>query len=112
MGHVWKRQDTISLAAKGSPERILTLCILTAQERKLAEEKILEMSQKGLRVIAVAEMIIDDVNSVPASLLECKLKLCGLVGLADPPRESVKEDIKNCTKAGIRVVMILSLIHI
>ena len=106
MGHVWKRQDTISLAAKGSPERILTLCILTAQERKLAEEKILEMSQKGLRVIAVAEMIIDDVNSVPASLLECKLKLCGLVGLADPPRESVKEDIKNCTKAGIRVVMI------
>ncbi len=29
-----------------------------------------------------------------------------LIGLADPPRESVKQDIKNCTKAGVRVVMI------
>jgi Ca2+-transporting ATPase len=29
-----------------------------------------------------------------------------MVGLADPPRESVKEDIKTCTKAGVRVVMI------
>jgi Ca2+-transporting ATPase len=34
------------------------------------------------------------------------LSFCGLVGLADPPRESVKEDIKTCIKAGVRVVMI------
>src|SRR5665647_1870435 len=70
------------------------------------EEKIVEMSQKALRVIAVAEMKVDDLKSVPASLLDCNLKLCGMVGLADPPRESVKGDIKNCTKAGVRVVMI------
>ena len=106
MGHVWKRQDSIIIAAKGSPERILTLCSLSSDERKLAEEKIVEMSQKGLRVIAVAEMKADDLKSVPSSLLDCNLQLCGMVGLADPPRESVKEDIKNCTKAGVRVVMI------
>lgn len=106
MGHVWKRQDSIIVAAKGSPERILTLCNLTSDERKLAEEKIVEMSQKALRVIAVAKMKVDDLKSVPASLLDCKLQLCGMVGLADPPRESIKEDIKNCTKAGVRVVMI------
>lgn len=106
MGHVWKRQDNIIVAAKGSPERLLTLCSLSLDERKLAEEKIVEMSQKGLRVIAVAEMKVDALESVPATLTDCSLKLCGMVGLADPPRESVKEDIKNCTKAGVRVVMI------
>jgi Ca2+-transporting ATPase len=106
MGHVWKRDGKILVAAKGSPERILTLCDLTDAERKSAELKILEMSKKALRVIAVAEMMVDDTKNVPATLTECRLQLCGMVGLADPPRESVKNDIKNCVKAGIRVVMI------
>lgn len=106
MGHVWKREGNIFVAAKGSPERILTLCKLSSDERKLAEEKIVEMSKEGLRVIAVAEMTVENLNDIPASLLDCNLQLCGMVGLADPPRESVKEDIKNCTKAGVRVVMI------
>lgn len=106
MGHVWKREESIIVAAKGSPERLLTLCSLSTVERNLADEKITEMSQKGLRVIAVAQMPVADLNCVPVTLFECNLHLCGLIGLADPPRESVKEDIKNCTKAGVRVVMI------
>jgi Ca2+-transporting ATPase len=106
MGHVWKRENGIIVAAKGSPERILTICRLSAQERKRVEEKIVAMSQKGLRVIAVGQMQVDTVGDVPASLSDCKLQLCGLIGLADPPRESVKEDIKRCTRAGVRVVMI------
>lgn len=106
MGHVWKKDNQIIVAAKGSPERILTICDLTDKERKIAENKIVEMSKQGLRVIAVGEMILDNIADIPASLKECSLELCGLIGLADPPRESVKEDIKTCTKAGVRVVMI------
>lgn len=106
MGHVWKFGNRIQIAAKGSPERILTICKISEEERKRAEDKILEMSKQGLRVIAVGEMVISTVDEVPSTLFECQLKLCGLIGLADPPRESVKEDIKHCTKAGIRVVMI------
>src|SRR5665647_1920535 len=64
MGHVWNRQDSIIIAAKGSPERILTLCRLSSDERKLTEEKIVEMSQKAWRVIAVAEMKVNDLQSV------------------------------------------------
>ncbi len=106
MGHVWKRQKSILVAAKGSPERILTLCSLSDEERKTAEEKITEMSQKGLRVIAVAQGQVESEREVPATLQQCTLTLCGMVGLADPPRESVKQDIRHCTKAGVRVVMI------
>ena len=39
-------------------------------------------------------------------ITDCSLKLLGVVGLADPPRASVKNDISICNKAGIRVVMI------
>lgn len=106
MGHVWKNGDSITVAAKGSPERIIKLCSLTGEQRRTVLEKLTEMSQKGLRVIAVGEMDVDSADSVPATLQDCNLKLLGLVGLADPPRESVKNDIRHCTEAGVRVVMI------
>jgi P-type Ca2+ transporter type 2C len=98
--------DNIVVAAKGSPERILTICKLTDDERKIAENKIIEMSSQGLSVIAVGQMVLYSTNDIPDTLRECSLQLCGMVGLADPPRESVKQDIKICTKAGVRVVMI------
>lgn len=106
MGHVWHHDNEILVATKGSAERILTICILSDAERKQAEDKIIEMSQKGLRVIAVGLMKVQTEAEIPKTITECSLNLCGLIGLADPPRESVKEDIKNCTKAGVRVVMI------
>lgn len=106
MGHVWYHDDEIIVAAKGSPERILTICDLTDDERKQAEDKILELSKQGLRVIAVGVMYPETEEAIPSSITDCHLTLCGLVGLADPPRESVKEDIKCCNAAGVRVVMI------
>ncbi|WP_367566534.1 cation-translocating P-type ATPase [Lacrimispora sp.] len=106
MGHIWRRDDGITIAAKGSPERILTICELTDLEKQEAEQKITEMSKQGLRVIAVATANPQSEAEIPAQITDCRLTLCGLIGLADPPRESVKADIAVCNKAGIRVVMI------
>ena len=106
MGHVWRHEDEIIIAAKGSPERVLMICNLSDTERMQAENKIDEMSRQGLRVIAVGMMKPQNENKIPEAITDCTLTLCGLIGLADPPRESVKEDIKHCTKAGVRVVMI------
>jgi len=106
MGHIWQHDGEIIIAAKGSAERILSICKLSDEERKTAEDKIHEMSEKGLRVIAVAMDKPKSEAEIPANILDCSLKLCGLIGLADPPRESVKGDIAICNKAGIRVVMI------
>ena len=106
MGHVWKRNGEIVIAAKGSPEQILKICRLEESERKAAEQKIIEMSQEGLRVIAVGTMKPRLFEEVPQNITDCSLTLCGLIGLADPPREAVKNDIAVCYKAGIRVVMI------
>lgn len=106
MGHVWRRNDEIIIAAKGSPEQILSICDLTNEEREMTENIITEMSREGLRVIAVATATPQEEAEIPAEITSSVLTLCGLVGLADPPRESVKADIAVCNKAGIRVVMI------
>ncbi len=106
MGHVWRRDGKLTIAAKGSPEQILTICSMTDQDRETAMHKIIQMSKEGLRVIAVAKAMPATESEIPATITECSLSLCGLIGLADPPREGVKSDIAICHKAGIRVVMI------
>lgn len=106
MGHVWHHDGEIIIAAKGSLEQILTICDLTTDEIKQIEDKATQMSMEGLRVIAVASMNLKSENEIPKLLTDCQLTFRGLVGLADPPRESVKDDIKQCIEAGIRVVMI------
>ncbi len=106
MGHVWQRNGEIVVAAKGSPEKILTLCQLTDDEREKAKDKILELSKEGLRVIAVATMKPQTEADIPENISCCALTLLGLVGLSDPPRAGIAKDIALCNRAGIRVVMI------
>ena len=106
MGHVWRRGGSLLVAAKGSPERILPLCGLTAEESETAGHTLLKMGKEGLRVIAVGRMKPADDREIPETLTDCRLEFLGLVGLADPPRENVARDIALCNRAGIRVVMI------
>ncbi|MDR0797836.1 MAG: cation-translocating P-type ATPase [Nitrososphaerota archaeon] len=106
MGHIWHHDGKIIIAAKGSPEQILTICNLPNDKRVLVENKIYEMSLQGLRVIAVAAGTLNSELDVPKNITECSLTFCGLIGLVDPPRETVKNDIALCNKAGIRVVMV------
>lgn len=106
MAHVWKKENNILIAAKGSPEWFLETCDLLPTTRKKTEGEAHRMSKKGLRVIAVAIMRITNEKEIPSTLKECQFSLCGLIGLMDPPKESIARDLQHCTNAGIRVVMI------
>jgi len=106
MGHVWEHEGKLVIAAKGSSESILSICRLSEPKRLEANAHVLEMSKQGLRVIAVGFLYPESKKEVPATLQECKLAFAGLIGLADPPREGVAEDIALCQHAGVRVVMI------
>lgn len=106
MGHVWEHDGELIIAAKGSPESILTICSMNEKRKKTIDDRIAEMSSQGLRVIAVAMGKPACEADIPEKITDCSLTFCGIVGLADPPRENVKKDIETCTRAGIRVVMI------
>jgi Ca2+-transporting ATPase len=105
MGHVWDIGGNYVLMAKGSPESMLPLCGMSQNELAQLENEQEMLADKGLRVIAVCGKELEG-NNIPVSMDELKLDYTGLVGLADPPRESVKASINLCNKAGIKVVMI------
>ncbi len=106
MGHVWKHDGELVVAAKGSPESLLPLCALPGEEAVAARAAAEGFAKRGLRVIAVGVQKLSHEAEIPAHITGCSLRLLGLIGLADPPREGVRENIETCYRAGVRVVMI------
>ncbi len=100
--------------SKGAPEVLLRHCTKVytgGKVRKLDQkmrEKILkqnvEFASNALRVLAFAY------REMPAAATERNtekdLIFLGMEGMLDPPRSEVKEAIKDCRTAGIRVIMI------
>lgn len=107
MSHVWKargREEHV-VAAKGAPEAIFDLCHLAAAQQALLLPVITRMAEAGQRVLAVACATYRG-EAWPLVQHEFEFRLLGLVGLADPLRQTVPEAVAQCRDAGIRVVMI------
>lgn len=105
----YKEDNRTYLTIKGSFEKIVTYCDTMGENKeKINIEELKKqndkLASKGFRVIAIAnEEIKDYVENTP---LESYLNFEGLVAFLDPLREGVKESIKDCISAGIKVVMI------
>jgi Ca2+-transporting ATPase len=95
---------------KGSLEVLLPLCIkiatddgvraITDEDRALVQGEADRMGGEALRVLAIARRVDPDDNP------EEELTLLGIVGMKDPPRSGVKEAVRVCRDAGVRIVMI------
>lgn len=98
---------------KGAPDVLLGMCSRVATddgEKELDqdywEEQIETLSSRGLRVLALAMRTVDNTDSLEQKHVESDLVLLGLVGMMDPPRDSVIESVKRCQQAGIHVRMV------
>jgi len=106
------------IVVKGAPDVILDLCShyqrmddeMVALEESM-RQKILaandEMTQKALRVLAVAFQTTPQLpDEIVPEEVEHDLIFAGLIGMIDPPRPEVKVALEKARKAGIRTIMI------
>jgi Ca2+-transporting ATPase len=95
----------LSIAAKGAPEAILSLCDLLDSRRREILSVADAMAGKGLRVLALAKATSHD-EALPPSPHGFSFDYVGLAGLADPIRATAAAAVAECRAAGVRVVMI------
>lgn len=113
------KNGQVEFFVKGSCERILDFSSHFLEKGKIKEfaqfnqkEKFLklnsQLSQKAYRVLACGYKILE---KIPKNLdikkeATAGLVFLGLVAIRDPVRKSVKEAIKTCKEAGIKIKMI------
>ena len=107
MSRVWRSPDSehYVIAAKGAPEAIIDLCHLPAGRAAEITDQVNQQAAQGLRVLAVARASFRT-QDLPAIQHDFEFRYIGLIALADPLRPAVREAVKQCHEAGIRVMMI------
>ncbi|MGO4927659.1 cation-translocating P-type ATPase [Fundicoccus sp. Sow4_D5] len=107
---------TPKIIIKGAVDVLVALANETKASVDYWREKNEQLAGEGMRVIAIAEVPVEQVEGVEAqsdkeleSILEDNIdsfKIMGLFGIIDPPRQDVKEAIEITQSAGIDVKMI------
>jgi Ca2+-transporting ATPase len=107
VSRVWQSPDRehYVIAAKGAPEAIADLCHLGPAEAAALERAVIAMAARGLRVLGVAKAAFRQTD-LPEIQHDFSFGLLGLIGLADPVRDSVPAAIGESHAAGMRVIMI------
>jgi Ca2+-transporting ATPase len=107
LSHVWKSQDRDEyvVATKGAPEAVADLCHLNQAQLAALSVQVNSLAKQGMRVLGVARASHRG-NVWPDMQHDFDFEFLGLIGLADPVRPTVEPALKECTAAGIRVVMI------
>jgi len=114
---VRKADDRRVAFIKGAPDVLLADCVsiqfngavrpLTAEDRKRIVAVNNSLTDQAMRVLGVAHRDLGTSDAKPdVETTEKELTFVGLVAMIDPPREEVKQAIKECMSAGIKTVMI------
>jgi len=106
----------VDMYVKGAPEIILERSAfylshgkkkpMTQTQKKVFVEKFEKLSSLGLRILAVANKSLHkEISHIQESEVN-DLVFIGLIGMKDPIRDSVKDTITLCKRAGLKVIMI------
>lgn len=109
MAGLVERDDEWIIIVKGAPDRLFEMVDFdgVSEERKEWEEKLINHSKRGERMIAAAYKKVDSkMEDLTHEDVESGLTMLGMAGIMDPPREEAIEAVRESKKAGIRVKMI------
>ena len=105
MTTVVKEGEGYAVYTKGSPEKILSLCDISAAEKAKAEQAIIALQKRARRVIAFAHKMT---NTCPEDRQNAErgVHFDGFVGIADPLRKEVFDAVASAHGAGIELKML------
>lgn len=108
----YKINNEVHCTVKGGIEKVLSFSKymnVNNEKKKINVDKLIKqnesLAENGYRVIAISDSIIKEKESYGVEDIK-DLTFLGLVGFVDPVRVEVKDAIKKCKKAGIKVLMI------
>lgn len=106
MTHVFANNEgKRMIAAKGAPEAILALSILTREEKTAVEMQVQTLAAEGYRILAVGEALFSG-DTFPLIQQEFQLQYYGLVAFYDPPKSNMRAVLQDFYRAGITVKII------
>lgn len=105
-GNVWKHKGSLLLAVKGAPEQIIHHANIEKKDKANLEKSIHSLTSQGYRVIAIATTHLSKPIESFESLKTAKLKMEGLLAIADQLRPEAKPAIAEARHAGVSVRMI------
>ena len=103
-----KINNEVYILCKGSMDSLIEKVNLSKNEKQEILDKVKNLSKGALRTLGFA---YKKLNYVPKDIKELEkeennLSFAGILGMIDPPRESVKKSVELCKNAGIRPIMI------
>lgn len=117
MTTIHKVNNKYRVITKGAPDVLLDRCTrfynngmaenLNLSKCNYLKNRNVELANQALRIIAVAYLDLDILpHELDDKFIENNLIFVGFIGMIDPPRTGVKESIKKCKEAGIKIAMI------
>ena len=108
LSHVWRSPngDRYVIAAKGAPEAIGDLCHFDSAQIAALTARVESATVNGQRVLGVARAYFSLGEGLPPEQHDFDFGFIGLAGLHDPVRPGVAGAVAECTRAGVRTVMI------
>lgn len=105
MATLHKNDGNCYIFVKGSPEKMLEFC--NKQDNQELKDKYLEMTNSGLRVLSFGMKEFKECKNIKIEQESIKnLDFLGFLGLIDPPREGLAEEIAEAKEAGITTIML------
>ena len=103
-----KIDNDVYILCKGSMDSLIEKVNLSKIEKQQVLDKVKNFSKNALRILGFAYKKLD---YIPKDIKELEkeendLSFAGILGMIDPPRESVKKSVELCKNAGIRPIMI------
>lgn len=104
----YRHQGSTHAFIKGAPDVLLKLTSHDPSEQGNLDHFNQEFASEGLRVLAVGELADYAGDGSETSLQDSlgRVRILGLSGIIDPPRQDVKEAIATCQQAEIQIKMI------